>query len=545
MSFMTKRGAMPAEGFLPASLKHLKSKENKAKYDEALQLYKETAELVHDLLDEAAMERRVEGVFDKLLPGARHPRSALTRGAIEIVIAVGDADPQWPHVDVLTVGKLQVLVYLNGVQVATQLARYAGDPVQWAEQAYAADSHGDGIGFDRTWREQVSDFAELAAVTAEFGTERVVVTPAVAGPVPAGTVQAIGSRDAVHFGPASTGLRFLLVFVVAASEYGMDEQEVPLQRSGPDALAALGLVAQAVLPRVREEMRAPFFARRRKGYQDDFSKEKWPARATDRPIFSPTQWAKLLSINVDAAQGDKWELFREELRCAAEAFRHSHHLPRQPHRQVRIIPAGAQKEHSATMGGVSLQRLLHGTYANGDAMVTWCSDEQLSKGEKVFAHVFEEAEVGRVDSGVATITPSDGGRPFMIGPGDVVEFGAKFRCTFTVHETMNKTIVYLDAKGDIDYDTTNITCDKCRNALGANEAWYREKDGQRHDWCKRCFEKHSDTRHFVKQQKGTPTGYAVRPKGRGAPRKALATMKCSKAGTVGRTKKRTRDSEQE
>jgi hypothetical protein len=55
----------------------------------------------------------------------------LTRGAIEIVIAVGDADPQWPHVDVLTVGKLQVLVYLNGVQVATQLARYAGDPVQW------------------------------------------------------------------------------------------------------------------------------------------------------------------------------------------------------------------------------------------------------------------------------------------------------------------------------------------------------------------------------------------------------------------------------
>jgi hypothetical protein len=145
MSFMTKRGAMPPEGFLPGSLKHLKSKENKAKYDEALKLYKETAELVHDLLDEAAMERRVEGVFDKLLPGARHPRSALTRGAIEIVIAVGDADPQWPHVDVLTVGKLQVLVYLNGVQVATQLARYAGDPVQWAEQAFAADSHGDGI----------------------------------------------------------------------------------------------------------------------------------------------------------------------------------------------------------------------------------------------------------------------------------------------------------------------------------------------------------------------------------------------------------------
>jgi hypothetical protein len=194
----------------------------------------------------------------------------------------------------------------------------------------------------------------------------VVVTPAVAGPVPAGTVQAIGSRDAVHFGPASTGLRFLLVFVVAASEYGMDEQEVPLQRSGPDALAALGLVAQAVLPRVREEMRAPFFARRRKGYQDDFSKEKWPARATDRPIFSPRQWAKLLSINFDATQGDKWELFREELRCAAEEFRHSHHLPRQPHRQVCIIPAGAQKDHCTTMGGVSLQRLLHGTYANGD-----------------------------------------------------------------------------------------------------------------------------------------------------------------------------------
>jgi hypothetical protein len=88
--------------------------------------------------------------------------------------------------------------------------------------------------------------------------------------------------------------------------------------------------------------------------------------------------------------------------------------------------------------------------------VTWCSDEILPKDEKVFAHVFEEAEVGRVYNGVATITPSDGERPFIIGPGDVVEFGANFRCAFTVHETMNKTIVYLDAKGGIDYDTTKL-----------------------------------------------------------------------------------------
>jgi len=117
MSFMTQRGAMPPDGFLPGSLKHLTKPENKAKYAEALQLYKDTADLVHDLLDETEMERRVEGVFDKLLPGARNTRGKLTKGAIEIVIAVDDAEPQWPHVDVLTPGKLQVLVYLNGVQV--------------------------------------------------------------------------------------------------------------------------------------------------------------------------------------------------------------------------------------------------------------------------------------------------------------------------------------------------------------------------------------------------------------------------------------------
>ena len=117
MSFMTQRGAMPPDGFLPGSVKHLTKPENKAKHAEALQLYKDTADLVHDLLDETEMERRVEGVFDKLLPGARNTRGKLTKGAIEIVIAVDDAEPQWPHVDVLTPGKLQVLVYLNGVQV--------------------------------------------------------------------------------------------------------------------------------------------------------------------------------------------------------------------------------------------------------------------------------------------------------------------------------------------------------------------------------------------------------------------------------------------
>ena len=93
MSFMTQRGAMPPDGFLPGSLKHLTKPENKAKYAEALQLYKDTADLVHDLLDETEMERRVEGVFDKLLPGARNTRGKLTKGAIEIAIAEGDAGP--------------------------------------------------------------------------------------------------------------------------------------------------------------------------------------------------------------------------------------------------------------------------------------------------------------------------------------------------------------------------------------------------------------------------------------------------------------------
>ena len=59
-------------------------------------------------------------------------------------------------------------------------------------------------------------------MTAESGTERVVVTPASAGPgpEPAGTVEASASRAAVHFGPgpAIIGLRSPLVFVVAASE---------------------------------------------------------------------------------------------------------------------------------------------------------------------------------------------------------------------------------------------------------------------------------------------------------------------------------------
>ena len=536
MSFMTQRGAMPPDGFLPGSLKHLTKPENKAKYAEALQLYKDTADLVHDLLDETEMERRVEGVFDKLLPGARNTRGKLTKGAIEIVIAVDDVEPQWPHVDILTPGKLQVLVYLNGVQVATQLARYAGDPVEWAERTYAAD--GDGIGPDKTWREQVGELAQLAAVTAESGTERVVVTPAVVGPVPAGTVQAIASSDAVHFGPASTGLRFLLVFVVAASETSMDQQEVPLQRAGPDTLAMLGLVGQLVLPHVRQEMRAPFFERRRKGYQQDFDKEAWPRRATHRPIFSPSQWARLLSINFTASQGEKWNLFREELRRAADAYRHQNHLPRQPHRQVRIIPVGAQQHHSATMDGVSVERLLHGTYANGDRMVRWSSAEVVTGKEKVFAHKFEEGEVGRVDSGVATVTPSDGERPFMIGPGDVVQFAAGFGCTFTVHETIVKTIVYLTEKGAIDYDTTKITCDKCGNALGANEAWYREKEGKGEDWCKHCFTTQHDVRYFVRQERGTPTGFAARPHGKGGQKKALARMDCSREQTLGKKARR-------
>ena len=114
-------------------------------------------------------------------------------------------------------------------------------------------------------------------MTAESGTERVVATPALAGPgpEPAGTVQATASRAAVHFGPgpAITGLRSPLVFVVAASETqadagGQDQQEVPLQGAGPDngcltTAAALGLVAKLVLPRALQEMRKPAFERRR------------------------------------------------------------------------------------------------------------------------------------------------------------------------------------------------------------------------------------------------------------------------------------------
>ena len=51
--------------------------------------------------------------------------------------------------------------------------------------------------------------------------------------VPAGTVQATASRDAGHFGPASTGLRFRLVFVVVASEPGMDQHRGPVAEGGP------------------------------------------------------------------------------------------------------------------------------------------------------------------------------------------------------------------------------------------------------------------------------------------------------------------------
>jgi hypothetical protein len=229
LSFPTAPNTMPPgdHGFLPASMKHLAKNEHKHSYARAKTLYIETRDLVHELLGEDEMQRRVHGLFDKMKPGARNARGKLLKGAIkmkpgarnargkllkgaiEIVVAVGNAPPQWPHVDVLTSGKLQVLVYLNGVEIATQLARYDGDPVAWAERAYAADGNGNGVGRDVSWAEQAGELAELAAVTAEFhtGTERVVVTSAVKGRVRAGTVQAIANRDAVHFGPRSTGLR--------------------------------------------------------------------------------------------------------------------------------------------------------------------------------------------------------------------------------------------------------------------------------------------------------------------------------------------------
>ena len=104
--------------------------------------------------------------------------------------------------------------------------------------------------------------------------------------------------------------------------------------------------------------------------------------------------------------------------------------------------------------------------------------------------------------------------------GDVVHFGAGFSCTFTVHEhPLTKTLAYLTADGQIDYDTTSITCDKCENQLGANVPWYRqvadreEPAGKKdlEDWCEKCFREVTDPRYFVKQVRGTPQGYQVKP----------------------------------
>ena len=352
-------------------------------------------------------------------------------------------------------------------------------------------------------------------MTALSGTEHVIVTPVVAGPVPAGTVQAIASRDAVHFGPASTGPpykpRYLLVFVVAATPTDMEQQEVPLQKAGPDTLAELGLVAQLLSPRVREEMAETFFDRRRRGIDSEFKKEAWPERTTNRPIFTLQQWDKVTrTARPERAQPHEgWVALREELRCAAAAYRARLDFPRRPHPLVQIIPVGAQREpHLKTTGGVSLERLLHGTYPNGDPMVQWVSNAAH------FHHRFEAAEVGRVDGGVATITPTDGRPPFIIGPGDVFEFGAGFECWFTVHETLKKTLGYLDRKGEIEYDTTTITCDKCATALEADVPWYREakpKGGAPEEWCERCFQTNSDPRDFTKQVRGKATGYLVKP----------------------------------
>ena len=102
----------------------------------------------------------------------------------------------------------------------------------------------------------------------------------------------------------------------------------------------------------------------------------------------------------------------------------------------------------------------------------------------------------------------------IIGPGDVFEFGAGFECWFTVHETLKKTLGYLDPKGEIEYDTTTITCDKCETALEADVPWYREanpKGGAPVEWCERCFQTHSDPRDFTKQVRGKATGYLVKP----------------------------------
>ncbi len=136
-------------------------------------------------------------------------------------------------------------------------------------------------------------------MTAESGTERVVVTgPHWRAPdqrwarasesEPAGTVQAPASRAAVRFGPgpAITGLRSPLVFVVATSETQADSPDRTSRRShcrgrAQTLLAALGLVAKLVLPRAPTEMREPAFERRRCGHQGDLGTEKGPDRATD------------------------------------------------------------------------------------------------------------------------------------------------------------------------------------------------------------------------------------------------------------------------
>jgi hypothetical protein len=89
----------------------------------------------------------------------------------------------------------------------------------------------------------------------------------------------------VHFvpGPAITGLRSPLVFVVAASETQADRTSRRSHRRGraQTLAAALGLVAKLVLARALPEMRGPAFERRRRGHHDDLGKEKGPDRATD------------------------------------------------------------------------------------------------------------------------------------------------------------------------------------------------------------------------------------------------------------------------
>jgi uncharacterized cupin superfamily protein len=128
-----------------------------------------------------------------------------------------------------------------------------------------------------------------------------------------------------------------------------------------------------------------------------------------------------------------------------------------------------------------------------DDWTTWDS-----KTRKTFPYNYQTEERVYVVSGSATLTPMDGSKEILIGPGDAVTFHVGFHCKWLITKRMKKFYAIFGSEED-NAAAASITCDECQT--DCFEESYFVKDGEL-DICTSCYGKNKDKYKKVEHQKG-------------------------------------------